>query len=386
MEERAAAASSGRINAWTQTAPRPGAKPGTAPLQIVLATSNPASVKDWCGIGRWDLIMSTAPSSPAAPAKVVPPMEAAIERFLRNYGTEAGHSEHTLRAYRSDLTQFRSFLGPQFDLTTLDRASVEAWFERLAGLGLKPATRRRKLAVVRRFVAFCEREHILAAGTLSGLELRIPLGRSLPRSLSDADARAIMEAATRRVDHAAKCAKGSILHTLARRDRALLELLLATGLRIGEAVRLRLADLDLSARRILVFGKGGRERTGFLVDNTALSSLSAYLRDRRTLGAKHDALFIDRSLRPMATHVAAHALRTLASDAEISGVFTPHMLRHTAATLLLRSGADIRIVQEFLGHASITMTQRYTHVTPQHLERSLRTHRHMATLRRRHSR
>jgi site-specific recombinase XerD len=154
----------------------------------------------------------------------------------------------------------------------------------------------------------------------------------------------------------------------------MIETLFATGIRVGEVVKLRLSDWRSEDASFLVRGKGGRERLAFLPDDRSLKAVTTYLEHRRLAQLQTDALFVNAAGNRISEQGVSMALAKVAQGARISRRVTPHMIRHTVATLLLRYGADLRIVQEVLGHASISTTQRYVHVAKDHLLATLRIH------------
>lgn len=158
----------------------------------------------------------------------------------------------------------------------------------------------------------------------------------------------------------------------ALRNLALVDLLFATGLRVGEVSALNLKDFALAESVFKVRGKGGRDRLAFVVDEQSIRVQRDHVSARSRLVSESPALFLNASGERLSTQGIANIIAQFRREAGIDRHITPHMLRHTVATLLLRNGVDIRIVQEFLGHASIATTQRYTHVTKDHLIRVLR--------------
>jgi site-specific recombinase XerD len=156
------------------------------------------------------------------------------------------------------------------------------------------------------------------------------------------------------------------------RNLALVDLLFATGLRVGEVSSLNVQDFFMRESVFRVKGKGGRDRLAVIVDEVTVRVQREYLEARTQIETRSPALFLNSSGRRLTTQGIANVIAHLQEEAGIERHVTPHMLRHTMATLLLRNGVDIRIVQEFLGHASIATTQRYTHVTKEHLRGVLR--------------
>ncbi len=279
-----------------------------------------------------------------------------LEDWLQILAAGRGYSPHTIAAYRGDLEQFAAFLQEEgTSYLQVDRTVARRYLAHLQRRGLAPASVARKLAALRTFYGHLVRRAVLPIHPLRGLGTpKQP--RHLPRFLSVDETVALLMAPDLRTPQGL-------------RDRAILELLYASGLRVGELVRLDLGDVDWGRHELRVLGKGGRERLA-LVGRPALRALQAYLRSGRPPLAKERptaALFLNRfggrlSDRSVRTIVSEHALL-----AGLEGDITPHTLRHTFATHLLEGGADLRIVQELLGHARLTTTQRYTHVTQAHI-------------------
>jgi integrase/recombinase XerD len=158
------------------------------------------------------------------------------------------------------------------------------------------------------------------------------------------------------------------------RNLALVDLLFATGVRVGEVSALDVADFNVEESTFRIHGKGGRHRMAFIVDQETIRIQREHLKARSQLGPKSEALFINAARGRLSTQGIANVISQFRQAAGLERHITPHMLRHTVATLLLRNGVDIRVVQEFLGHASIATTQRYTHVAKDHLIGVLQKH------------
>jgi site-specific recombinase XerD len=165
------------------------------------------------------------------------------------------------------------------------------------------------------------------------------------------------------------------------RNLALVDLLFATGMRVGEVSALNIVDFAVSESSFRVKGKGGRDRLAFLVDEQTRRVQLRHAKVRAGIDSVSPALFINSSGRRLSTQGIANIISQFRKDAGIDRHITPHMLRHTVATMLLRNGVDIRVVQEFLGHASIATTQRYTHVTKDHMIEVLQKRHPSLTLR-----
>jgi site-specific recombinase XerD len=158
------------------------------------------------------------------------------------------------------------------------------------------------------------------------------------------------------------------------RNLALLDLLFATGMRVGEASALDINDFNVMESVFRIKGKGGRHRLAYIVDKETIRIQRGHLELRASFESESKALFINATRERLSTQGIANVITAFRQEAGLERNITPHMLRHTVATLLLRSGVDIRVVQEFLGHASIATTQRYTHIAKDHLIGVLRKH------------
>jgi integrase/recombinase XerD len=255
----------------------------------------------------------------------------------------------TVEAYRRDLSGLASWLGrPLASVTTEE---LERWVAELRAAGLSPATIARRIASVRSL--FRHLVLIGAAAENPAAELELPRRiRRLPRTLSPGEAERLIDAAA-----------GTTPRTL--RDRALVELLYGAGLRVSEAVSLDRAGVDLEQRLVRTIGKGGKERV-VPVGRQAVDALRRYLaRGRPHLDRRHrPELFLNAQGGPLTRAGAFLILRRLAAKAGLEPErIHPHLLRHSFATHLLEGGADLRSVQEMLGHADLATTELYTHVT-----------------------
>lgn len=212
--------------------------------------------------------------------------------------------------------------------------------------------------------------------------VKLSFGRvtQLPRALTTAEISGLLAQANQNQSIASVPRKGSILAKgrdglktyRGIRNLALLDLLFATGMRVGEVSSLNLSDFVIAESFFRVKGKGGRDRLAFVVDEQTVRIQQDHLKARHKVDSQSLALFLNAQGHRLSTQGIANIIAQFRKDAGIERHITPHMLRHTVATLLLRNGVDIRVVQEFLGHASIATTQRYTHVTKEHLVNVLR--------------
>jgi integrase/recombinase XerC len=277
-------------------------------------------------------------------------MDAAVGSFLEHLSVERGASAHTLRSYTADLTEFSRFLADEgiSGLPAADTRAVRAYLAGLHRRRLSKATIARKLAAVRSCFRFLARRGRLETNPARGV--RSPrLGRRLPAFLSLDETRDSLDAGP-------APAAGA-------RNHALIEVLYGSGLRVAEGCGLDLDDLDEGRRTVRVVGKGDKERV-VPIGERALEALEAYLAVR---GRQRGALFLNRRGGRLTARSAHRIVRAWARRAGLDQRVTPHTLRHSFATHMLSAGADLRLIQELLGHSRLSTTQRYTHVSPEHL-------------------
>jgi integrase/recombinase XerD len=304
--------------------------------------------------------------------------------FLSGYFSTHGRRKKTEAAYRSDLAQFQAFAGEDFGLQSLDSSIIERWAAYLRGEKYSPASIRRKIVVLKVFCSYWVRKGVLTESPFWRVKLSFGRIEQLPRALTEREMRALIGRAWRnyltvstrqgesREAAQAKPPKASSRDYRALRDLALVDLLFATGMRVGEVSALDVRDYFTREAVFRVQGKGGRDRLAFVVDEQTLRIQRAHMEARARIKTDSPALFVNASGGRLSTQGITNVIARLRREARIKRHVTPHMLRHTVATLLLRNGVDIRVVQEFLGHASIATTQRYTHVTKEHMVRVLR--------------
>ena len=289
-------------------------------------------------------------------------MKHSVDRFLSYMTVERGVSPHTLTAYRNDLYQLWEFVdaylgshGGQDRWAQVDPQTVAAYVLQLHERGYSDTTRARKVASARSFFGFLVEEEQISTDPTENL--RAPkVGRSLPEALTVEEVDSLLSAA---VGDSAE----------ASRDRAMLELLYASGMRVSELVSLELMDIDLEQSFVRCFGKGSKERI-VPIHMEAVAATKGYLESGRPkLAGRHSgqAAFLNRRGRRLTRQGFWLILRRMARRAGIGSRITPHTLRHSFATHLLRGGASLRHVQELLGHASIATTQVYTHLTSEHV-------------------
>ncbi len=281
--------------------------------------------------------------------------EEKLADFLTHLQLERGASPHTVEAYRRDLIDLGDFVEHE-DPDTIAVSVLDDYGLALRDRGLSPATVRRRLAAVRAFLKHRAREGARNAAPGRGMPLP-RLGRQLPEPLTKGEAERIvtMPDATPR----------------GLRDRAMLELLYGAGLRVSELVSLRVSDVDLRDGVVRCMGKGAKQRL-VPMGKSATEAARVYLqRGRPYLGRlqRGDILFLNHRGQGITRQAVFQLVREHARRAGVAKEVTPHTLRHSFATHLIQGGADLRSVQEMLGHASIETTQVYTHVSPDHVRR-----------------
>jgi integrase/recombinase XerC len=290
-------------------------------------------------------------------------MLGATEAFLRHLERERNASPHTIRAYREDLRQFTAYLeealGRKPRPEDADRVLIRGFLAELHRRGLKKSSSARRLAGLRTFFRFLCREGRLDRNPARAL-LSPRLEKRIPSPLDEAEVDALLDV------------PGDDVVSL--RSRAILELLYATGVRCAELVGLDVGEVDLEARMVRVLGKGRKERI-VLFGGRARDALRAWLRARARLRPRTDAVFISLRGRRLSDRSVRALLSRRVRQVALARKCSPHTLRHSFATHLLARGADLRAIQELLGHASLSTTQRYTHVdTRQLLEVYKKTH------------
>jgi site-specific recombinase XerD len=303
----------------------------------------------------------------------------ACVKFLSGYFSTNERTKKTKAAYCSDLTQFCVFAGECLLLKSVGGSLIERWCAHLRQKGYSPTSIRRKMVVLKVFCSYWVRRGSLRESPFWRVKLSYGRVEQLPRALSAREMRRLLSqagrnnssAATFLNDQRAATKLGSLRPSSSEyrslRNLALVDLLFATGLRVGEVSSLNVQDFFTRESVFRVKGKGGRHRLAVVVDEETVRVQRKYLEARAQIETRSPALFLNSSGGRLTTQGIANVIARLREEAGIERHVTPHMLRHTVATLLLRNGVDIRIVQEFLGHASIATTQRYTHVTKEHL-------------------
>jgi integrase/recombinase XerC len=287
-------------------------------------------------------------------------VEELLKKYVRHLELERSISPYTVRNYASDVQGFLYFLGENGidSLDKVSRSTLRLYLGSLHEQGVARASISRKVSALRSFYGYLRREKLVDAdplSTLSGPKTE----KRLPTFLTHEEMARLIEAPD------ASTPQGL-------RDRALLELLYAAGLRVSEIVTLDLNDIDLGSRQIRVWGKGSKERMA-LMGIPAAEALRLYLEHGRIKlegKALTQAVFLNRFGERIAVRRVQHIIKKCAQQAGLEMRVFPHIMRHTFATHLLDGSADLRVVQDLLGHARLSSTQVYTHVTQSQIRRN----------------
>jgi len=273
-----------------------------------------------------------------------------VEKFLRHLEIERGMSAHTLRAYRKDLEEFTAHA--QKDAADIEMIDVRGFVAQQIKNGLTKTTAGRRLSTVRSFLKFLTREGYLKANPAK-LVTTPKAEKHLPKFLSVDDVFSLIE-------------KPDAVGFIHVRDRAILELLYSSGLRVSEVAGLNVEDVNTREGLVKVRGKGKKERI-VPMGSKAVEAIRGYMTEKILLKKKSKTLFLNKRGTELSERGIRRIVVKYARLIGVSGQIGPHTLRHTFASHLLQAGADLRVIQELLGHASLSTTQKYTHLDITHL-------------------
>jgi integrase/recombinase XerC len=294
----------------------------------------------------------------------------ARERYVRWLVVGRDLSPHTVRAYDGDIAAFERHLGVCTHVEDIDRDRLVAFMEEQRAAGLSPASIRRRVAGVRGFCRWLLSCDLLDADPWAGATIAAGRSRKLPRLLATHELDRLL-ASLRGAAGLSAAIDGHRPLDRPHRATTLLAvaLMVASGVRVHEVVTIRPQDLDLEGRGVRIAGKGRRERQVFLPNDWIHDLTGAYLATRTELRVDHAHLLFNRHGGPLTTAAMRSRLAKAAQEAGLPKRVTPHMLRHSAATQLIEAGVDIRYIQRLLGHASLSTTEIYTHVSDRALKR-----------------
>lgn len=288
----------------------------------------------------------------------------ACESFISHCRSAVSLSEHTLRAYTIDLEDFQNHAKRETQLTALDKENLRQFIRHLREeRKLKEITIKRRVACLKLFFRWIKQEGSIIDNPFDNLNERIRLPKRLPRTLGSEEINLLSAAINLEVNND---------NFQEFSTRIAIQLLLVTGIRVGELVKIDIDDLFPADSCLKIHGKGNRQRLVYLFEPRLNKAITQYLIQRRAQPTKSPKLFVTETGLPFTTQRMRKILGSLAGKAGIERRITPHMLRHTSATQLLEAGVDIRYVQRLLGHQSISTTEIYTQVTDYGLRGALR--------------
>lgn len=296
----------------------------------------------------------------------------ARRRYIRWLLATRDLSQHTIRAYDADIASFARYLGADFEVEALDQDAVLSFIEQQKATRLSPASLKRRASALRGFCGWMLSEGLLVSDPWGGTDLALGRSRRLPRTLPAHELDRLMEflALAAGVD-AGAAPRSQVVEESPHESTTLLAiaLMVATGVRVNESVSIRCHDIDLPGRAVRLLGKGRRERQVFLTNDWIAGLTQAYIEARSSFDLGHSRLLFNLHYAPLTPPAMRSRLAKAARAAGLEKHVTPHMLRHTAATQLIEAGVDIRYIQRLLGHASLSTTEIYTHVSDHALRR-----------------
>ena len=279
-----------------------------------------------------------------------------VHDFLKTTQTTKNLSNNTYLAYQSDLRDFTNYI----QKNDFDENTLLTYVDYLSHTkNLKDSSIQRKLIVLKMFYAFLSKHKHIEQNYYETHSFKFKQEKRLPKTLTIQEIRLLLT-------HAQTQTEIAITHFYswkATRNLALIDLLISTGIRIGEAANISLQDIIQSERVILIHGKGRKQRLLYISCKKTWTNLMKWLKMRNTFATYTDMVFVNRYGKQLGIHGIEYIYNTLKTAAKINPNSTPHYLRHTFATQLLSNGADLRSVQELLGHSSVSITEIYTEVT-----------------------
>lgn len=279
-----------------------------------------------------------------------------VERFLNDCRFMKGLSDKTIKAYSIDLKQFLEFCN---DMAWSEKETIEYYIKEMY-LNYKPKTAKRKIACLKVFFRYLENNELFASNPFHKIQFKRHETLVLPKVIPTSTLAKILEEVYRRYN---EIGHTDCYYKFIIRDIAVMELLFATGVRVSELCNLKIEDVELKNKCIKVFGKGAKERYIQLTNKDVISELKAYKKTYLKEMNKTGFYFINNRGDKISEQSVRFMIDKYAKSIDTNLHITPHMFRHTIATLLLEEDVDIRYIQEFLGHSSITTTQIYTHVS-----------------------
>ncbi len=294
----------------------------------------------------------------------------ARERYVHWLSAMRDLSPHTIRAYSGDIVAFEHHLGPAAAIEEIDRQHLLAFVELQRDAGLSIISIKRRASALRGFCRWLKATDLLIDDSALDFSIAAVRTRQLPRVVPPSELRRLIQHLCREVGLGGVSDERATLQNPHHATTLLaVSLMLTTGVRVHEVVGIRTTDIDIWSRSLRLLGKGRREREVYLTNRWLTGLTQSYLVVREQLGISHDRLLFNRHLSPLTPPAMRDRLAKAAKEAGLRCRVTPHMLRHSAATQLIEAGVDIRYIQRLLGHASLSTTEIYTHVSNAALKR-----------------
>lgn len=299
-----------------------------------------------------------------------------IEKLLKDYFFHCMYEKNlnpkTLRAYASDIEQFKTFKNIEFmDINDVNKEVLKEYIQHLYTLNLKPKSIKRKLATLKAFFNHLEFEEVILVSPFRKMRISIKEQKILPKTIHMINIKKLFKFVYKiKLNHKNI---NSFSYKVIVRDIALLEFLFATGLRVSEVSNLKYTNIDLNSGNVRVIGKGNKERTIQICDAEVKMALKEYFSLFKDEIYKNKWIFINRLGNKFTEQSISNMIKKYQQAANINQYLTPHMFRHSFATMLLEEGVDIRYIQGMLGHASISTTQIYTQINMKQQRKILST-------------
>ena len=300
-----------------------------------------------------------------------------VNRFLEISRIEKNLTDRTLKSYRCDLKDAVKYFS-QKSILELERDDLREYLSELESRNLRSTSIRRKLATLKVFFSVLEDEKLIQVSPARKLNKKFRTSKRLPRIISSTEIEGLLKSAYRKMNYSSsRTGFGSYKNI---RDCLMLEILFVAGLRIDELVKLNIFDLDLNRRTMLISGKGRKERLLYISSDEVIKLIARYMSARSLQNTTSKALLLNRFGNRLSVNSIGHIFKAQLDSAGIPNHYTPHCLRHTMATLLIENGADVRSVQEILGHSSISTTEIYLNVSKRRKQQVLNSFNHRNTL------
>lgn len=282
-----------------------------------------------------------------------------ISAFLSSSKTDKNLSKRTIKAYCCDLKLFNDYIISK-SFSSIETDQIREYLNTLQNNGLKANSIKRKLATLKVFFSFLIDEGILLNSPIDKIRGKFKTPKRLPRTLSKEEVQKLLKQANI-ISNSSKINTDFKRYQLIR-NRLIIELLFSTGMRIDEISKLNISDIDISENTIIIYGKGCKERIVYISSNEVMVLIKYYLSIRVQLSSVSKSLLLNNRSKRLSVHSVSNIFGQIVKECKFQKHFTPHCLRHTMATMLIENGADVRSVQEILGHSSISTTEIYISV------------------------